>query len=191
VIDDIEEFKVVSHSDSVEYGGFLGGYVNVVTKSGTNQLHGAAWEFVRNDKLDARNPFLPSVNPLKQNQFGANVGGPFVRNKAFFFGSYQGFRQHIGSTALYRVPTAANEAGDFTGELPISNIYSTRPDPTNPGLYLRDPFKCDEGGVPIAPNADGTQTGGTPCQKVPMSMLNQQALLYAKTLFPAPVNTGV
>jgi len=191
VIDDIEEFKVVSHSDSVEYGGFLGGYVNVVTKSGTNQFHGAAWEFLRNDKLDARNPFKPNVNPLKQNQFGANLGGPFIRNKAFFFGSYQGFRQHVGSTALYRVPTPAMMAGDFTGENPIYNIFSTRPDPTNPGSYIRDPFKCDAAGIPIVPNADGTQTGGTACQKVPTSMLNPQALLYAKTLFPAPVNTGV
>src|SRR6266508_3836015 len=56
VVDDIEEFKVVTHSDSVEYGGFLGGYVNVVTKSGTNEFHGALWEFLRNDKFDARNP---------------------------------------------------------------------------------------------------------------------------------------
>ena len=78
MIDDIAEFKVVSHSDSVEYGGYLGGYVNVVTKSGTNDFHGAAWEFLRNEKLDARNPFLPNVNPLKQNQFGGNFGGPIL-----------------------------------------------------------------------------------------------------------------
>ena len=114
VVDDIEEFKVVTHSDSVEYGGFLGGYVNVVTKSGTNEFHGALWEFLRNDKFDARNPFKATVNPLKQNQFGGNIGGPILRNRAFFFGSYQGFRQHVGSTALYRVPTPANIAGDFT-----------------------------------------------------------------------------
>ncbi|MGH9396519.1 MAG: carboxypeptidase regulatory-like domain-containing protein [Terriglobia bacterium] len=103
IIDNIQEFKVVSHSDSVEYGGALGGYVDVVTKSGTNQLHGAGWDFLRNDKLDARNPFLPNVNPLKQNQFGGNVGGPIIKDRAFFFGSYQGLREHIGSTALYLV----------------------------------------------------------------------------------------
>ncbi|HEX5482733.1 MAG TPA: carboxypeptidase regulatory-like domain-containing protein [Terriglobia bacterium] len=88
IIDNIQEFKVVSHSDSVEYGGALGGYVDVVSKSGTNQFHGTAWDFLRNDKLDARNPFLPKVNPLKQNQFGGNFGGPIVKNRAFFFGSY-------------------------------------------------------------------------------------------------------
>ncbi len=191
VIDDIQEFKVVSHSDSVEYGGALGGYVNVVTKSGTNQFHGAAWDFFRNDALDARNPFLPDVNPLKQNQFGANAGGPIVKNRAFFFGSYQGLREHIGSTALYLVPTEAMYNGDFTGQPQIYDIYSTRPDPNKPGSYLRDPFKCDANGSPIAPNPDGTQTGGTPCNKIPMQLMNPLALLYAKTLFPAPINTGV
>ena len=99
VVDDIAEFKVVSHSDSVEYGGYLGGYVNVVTKGGTNNFHGAAWEFLRNDKLDARNPFKANVNHLRQNQFGGNIGGPIMRNRLFFFGSYQGFRQRIGSVA--------------------------------------------------------------------------------------------
>ena len=173
---------MVSHSDSVEYGGFLGGYVNVVTKSGTNEFHGALWEFLRNDKFDARNPFKATVNPLKQNQFGGNIGGPILRNRAFFFGSYQGFRQHVGSTALYRVPTPANIAGDFTGELPIYNIYSTRADPSNPGTYLRDRFMCDAGGTPITPNPDGTQTGGTPCQKVPPQLLHPLALLDRKSV---------
>ena len=97
MIDDIAEFKVVSNADSVEYSGGLGGYINVVTKSGTNQYHGAVWEFLRNNDLDARNPFFLMVNPLKQNQFGFDVGGPVRlphyngRNRTFFFGSYQGF----------------------------------------------------------------------------------------------------
>lgn len=191
IIDNIQEFKVVSHSDSVEYGGALGGYVDVVSKSGTNQFHGTAWDFLRNDKLDARNPFLPNVNPLKQNQFGGNFGGPIVKNRAFFFGSYQGLREHIGSTALYLVPTPAMYNGDFTGQPPIYNPYSTRPDPNNPGSYLRDPFMCDAGGSPITPNANNIQTGGTPCNKIPSQMMAPLALLYAKTLFPAPIDTGV
>lgn len=197
VVDDIEEFKVVSHSDSVEYGGYLGGYVNVVTKGGTNNFHGAAWEFLRNDKLDARNPFKPKVNMLRQNQFGANFGGPVFRNKLFFFGSYQGFRQRIGSTAYYAVPTPTQIAGDFTykvdgttPELPIYNIYSTRVDPADPTKYIRDRFMCDVGGAPIAPNPDGTQTGGSACNKVPTQLLNPFALHYA-TLFPAPISTPV
>jgi len=196
VVDDIEEFKVVSHSDSVEYGGYLGGYVNVVTKGGTNDFHGAAWEFMRNDKLDARNPFRPSVNHLRQNQFGANFGGPIVRNKLFFFGSYQGFRQRIGSTAFYRVPTAAQLAGDFTykvdgvtPELPIYNMYSTVADANASSGYTRDPFMCDAGGSPITPDANGIQTGGTACNKIPSELINPYSAYYA-TLFPAPVDLG-
>ncbi len=102
-LDDIQEFKVDSHNDQTEFGGVLGGVVNVVTKSGANAVHGAGWDFLRNSSLDARNPFFATVNPLRQNQFGANVGGPVIlphydgRNKTFFFGSYEGGRQHSAS----------------------------------------------------------------------------------------------
>jgi hypothetical protein len=197
VVDDIAEFKVVSNADSVEYSGGLGGYINVVTKSGTNEYHGAAWEFLRNNDLDARDPFLPTVNPLKQNQFGFDVGGPVRlphyngRNRTFFFGSYQGFRQIVGSTNLYLVPTAAMYNGDFTGQEQIYNPYSTAPDPNNPGNFTRSPFLCDGGGNPITPNANNIQTGGTPCNIVPTSMFDASTLAYAKTLYPAPINTGV
>ena len=170
IIDNIQEFKVVSHSDSVDYTGALGGYVDVVTKGGTNTFQGTVWEFLRNSDLDARNTFLPSVNPLRQNQFGGNFGGPIKKNRLFFFGSYQGLREHIGSTSLYLVPTPAMEAGDFSGQQQIYNPYSTRPDPNNPGSYIRDPF---------------------PGNQVPQSLMNPLAELYAKTLFPAPINTGV
>ena len=104
IIDAIQEFKVVSHTDNAEFGGVLGGVVNVVTKSGTNELHGAAWEYVRNTAFDA-NPFCfenqtCSPKPFyHQNQFGASGGGPVLipklyngRNKTFFFGAYQGYR---------------------------------------------------------------------------------------------------
>ena len=146
MVDDIAEFKVVSNADSVQYSGGLGGYINVVTKSGTNEYHGTVWEFLRNNDLDGRNPFLPNVNPLKQNQFGFDVGGPVRlphyngRNRTFFFGSYQGLRESIGSTALYLVPTAQMYNGDFTGQQQIYNPYSTAPDPNNPGSFTRTPF---------------------------------------------------
>ena len=197
VVDDIAEFKVVSNADSVQYSGGLGGYINVVTKSGTNEYHGTVWEFLRNNDLDARNPFLPNVNPLKQNQFGFDVGGPVRlphydgRNRTFFFGSYQGLRESIGSTALYLVPTAQMYNGDFTGQEPIYNPFSTAPDPNNPGSFTRSPFECDGSGNPITPNADNTQTGGTPCNKIPLQMFDPSTLAYAKKLYPAPVNTGV
>ena len=77
-LDDIQEFKVDSHNDQPQFGGGLGGVVNVVTKSGTNAVHGAGWDFLRNSGLDARDPFFTTVNPLRQNQFGANIGGPVV-----------------------------------------------------------------------------------------------------------------
>src|SRR5438270_265347 len=76
IVDDIEEFKVQSHNDDASFGGVLGGVVNVVTKSGTRAYHGSAWEFLRNTKLDARNPFLTKVTPFQQNQFGGAFGGP-------------------------------------------------------------------------------------------------------------------
>src|SRR5205807_2505257 len=79
ILDDIQEFKVVSHADQAQCGQVLGGVVNVVTKAGTNDFHGAAWEYVRNSTFDARNPLLPAtakINPLRWNQFGADIGGP-------------------------------------------------------------------------------------------------------------------
>src|SRR6266852_1521616 len=98
ILEDIQEFKVQSHSDEAQFGGVLGGIVNVVSKSGTNNFHGTAWEFLRNTVLDAKDP-LKGLSKLEQNQFGANFGGPVIlphyngRNKTFFFGSYEGFRR--------------------------------------------------------------------------------------------------
>jgi len=75
IVDAIQEFKVQSHNDQAEYGGVLGGIVNVVTKQGTNELHGALWEYLRNDAFDARGYFVPSVQPFKQHMFGVTAGG--------------------------------------------------------------------------------------------------------------------
>src|SRR5438270_2995207 len=101
MIEAIRELKVVSPTGNAEYGSVLGGVVNVVTKSGTNDLHGSGWEYVRNTVFDARSHFLPASSPkpaFHQNQFGGSVGGPVVipklyngRNKSFFFGAYQGY----------------------------------------------------------------------------------------------------
>jgi Carboxypeptidase regulatory-like domain/TonB dependent receptor len=191
ILDDIQEFKVQSHSDEAQFGGVLGGIVNVVTKSGTNNFHGTAWEFFRNTVLDAKNPLKSGAggaSKLSQNQFGANFGGPVIlpfyngRNKTFFFGSYEGFRRAQPSSscnlltpsgtcgAFYNVPTAAELNGDFSallqGPNPIQlfNPFTTRPDPANPGKFLRDPF----------PNNDIS------------SVLNPGAVSLAKAVFPAP-----
>ena len=95
-VDAIQEFKVQTSDFSAEYGRSAGAVLNATIKSGTNQFHGAAWEFFRNDKLDAADYFEDAQDiqkgELRQNQFGATFGGPVIKNKIFFFGDYEGFR---------------------------------------------------------------------------------------------------
>lgn len=139
IIDTIQEFKVNAHNDDPEFGGAVGGIVNVVTKGGTNELHGNAWWFLRNDKLDSRNFFRPSVTPQKWNQFGGTLGGPIVRNKTFFMLGYQGFRLRRPSDRLLRVPTAANLSGDLSDDgRNIYDPFSTRA--AEGGGFVRDQF---------------------------------------------------
>ena len=83
IVDTVQEFKVQSHNDEAEFGQAVGGIVNVVTKSGSNSYHGSLWEFLRNEKLDARNFFLAQRNPLRQNQFGGALGGPLEQFPSF------------------------------------------------------------------------------------------------------------
>jgi hypothetical protein len=148
IIDEVQEFKVVSHTDSAEYGSVAGGVVNVVTKSGTNQLHGSVFEYARNGIFDAQQPFTTSTPDFKQNEFGGVVGGPVVipklyngKNKTFFFGAYQGFRYSLTQAKFIKVPTDAELAGDLSAwPTQIYNPFSTRPDSANPGQYIRDPY---------------------------------------------------
>ena len=107
--DAIQEFKILTHSYSAEYGRNSGSVVNVVTRAGSNAVHGAAWEFNRDDALQARNFFAPTnqAKPkLKQNQFGASFGGPIQRNKMFGFGYYEGHRNTSGQTLNIVVASA-------------------------------------------------------------------------------------
>ena len=107
-VDTIQEFRVSTSAFSAEFGRNAGGVISAVTKSGTNDFHGTAFEFLRNDNLDARNFFdIPDKPEFKRNQFGGTVGGPIVRNKTFFFGSYEGLRERLGRTFVASVPTAA------------------------------------------------------------------------------------
>jgi Carboxypeptidase regulatory-like domain len=148
IIDEIQEFKVVSHTDSAEYGSVIGGVVNVVTKSGTNDFHGSVFEYARNGIFDAQQPFTASRPNFKQNEFGAVVGGPVWipklyngKNKTFFFAAYQGFSYSLTQAKEIKVPTAAELAGDESSwPTQIYNPFSTRPDPANPGQYIRDPY---------------------------------------------------
>jgi len=127
----VQEFKIQTNTYSAAFGEVAGSTINLVTKSGTNVLHGDAWEFLRNDKLDARNffaanqtdPFTGKEIPgsarpeFRRNQFGLDVGGPMRRDKTFFFGGYEGMRQIQGQTEGNFVPTDAEKRGDFSSFL--------------------------------------------------------------------------
>lgn len=119
-IDAIQEFKVQTSNYSAEFGRASGAVVNVGIKAGTNQLHGTAYEFLRNDAFDARSFFSVGLTPLRQNQYGFSLGGPLVRNKVFLFGNYEGQRERRTGTSGYQVPTDAARRGDFTG---LAAIY--------------------------------------------------------------------
>src|SRR5256714_9741232 len=113
-LDSVQEFRLITNSFDAEYGKFSGAVMNAITKSGTNSIHGTVFEFLRNDKFDARNYFDPSRAELRQNQFGYAVGGPFWKNKLFWFTDYQGTRQVVGaSTGFVQVPTDAQRQGVF------------------------------------------------------------------------------
>ena len=128
--DAIQEFKIQTHSYAAEFGRNAGAVVNVVTKSGSNQPHGAAWEFNRDDALQARNFFASPTQAkpvLKQNQFGATFGGPFEKNKLFFFGYYEGYRNKQGSTSNTVVLSEAQRGGDFSGGAAIRDPQTGQP----------------------------------------------------------------
>jgi hypothetical protein len=130
--DALQEFNVQTGNMSAAYGNATGGVVNVVTKSGADQIHGDAFEYLRNYAMDARNYFASSPDPLKQNQFGGTIGGPILKNKLFYFGSYQGTRQNTSANGQVSfVPTAAERTGDFSDLL--------IPPPQGPGIQLIDP----------------------------------------------------
>jgi hypothetical protein len=154
-VDAVQEFKVQTSNFSSEFGISGGGIINVIYKSGTNDLHGSVYEFLRNSVLDANNFFSNrSGTPLasfKRNQFGFSVGGPIVipkvyngHNKTFFFGSYEGLRQRTASTLTATVPTQAERGGDFsqiktTNGTPIT-IYDPLTTTKVGANYLRTPF---------------------------------------------------
>ena len=192
--DSLQEFKVQTSSLPPEYGRFAGGVVNFTTKSGTNQLHGNAWEYLRNRDLDA-NTFFNNTNGTQrpaftQNQFGVNLGGPvFIpkiydgRNKTFFFVDYEGFRQRQGTSYTETVPTPAERGGDLSAL----------------GTTLYDPLTTCNGSAaaPVAgyqPCATGQAqysrtafAGG----QIPTNRLNTTSLALVNRLYPLPNAAGV
>src|SRR5579872_6116062 len=114
-LDSIAEFRILTSNTDAEYGNYSGGLINVVTKSGGNNFHGSAFEFLRNTILDSKGFFSPERSTFQQNQYGGTVGGPIKRDKIFFFSDYQGQRTVQGlETGLVSVPSLANRAGDFS-----------------------------------------------------------------------------
>src|ERR1700674_624724 len=113
-VDAITEFRILTHNSTAEFGNGLGSTTNIITKSGTNRIHGALWEFLRNDAFDTKNYFAKTVEPLKQNQFGATIGGPIRKDKTFFFAFYEGYRNRQGETGGSTVPSLKQRNGDFS-----------------------------------------------------------------------------
>lgn len=122
-VDAIAEFRILTQSAPPEYGGTGGATTSVVTRSGSNRLHGSLYEFLRNDVFDARNFFSEEVEPLNQHQFGGTIGGPFRQDRLFYFAYYEGFRNKQGITTTAVVPTPEERQGDFSGSSqPLLNI---------------------------------------------------------------------
>jgi len=203
-IDDIQEFKVLTYTYSAEYGTRAGPTVLVTTRSGTNNLHGSLFEFVRNTDLDARSDFATSTPKFNLNQFGGSFGGPIRKNKTFFFvdGEQKYQREGIVFTGL--VPTSAMRTGDFSAD-PFGNTLSGigaafKPVIFNPNLVgAANPyFQCDNLGNPLAANTStstanpqyGVQPAGVNCNKIPTNLIDSigKSLL---TIYPAPnANAG-
>ena len=157
-VEGVEEFRIQTNSFSAEYGRTGGGLVTMVTKSGTNQLRGTLYEFLRNSRLDSNNFFANAagrrLGSFKRNEFGANASGPVLfprlydgRNRSFFFASYEGRRVRSGATIMNSLPTELERQGDFSQTLNsagqvrvVYNPFSTAPDPGRPGQFRRDPF---------------------------------------------------
>jgi hypothetical protein len=127
-LDSIAEFRILTSNFDAEYGEFSGGQINVVTKSGTNDFHGDAFEFLRNTNLDSRNYFSPTRGAFDQNQFGGTFGGPIRKNKIFFFGDYQGTRSTQGiASGQISVPSSQDRTGNLSDlATPSNNVFVTR-----------------------------------------------------------------
>jgi outer membrane receptor protein involved in Fe transport len=163
-LESIEEFKVQIGNYDAEFASG-GAVVNVITRSGGNTIHGSAFEFLRNKDLNSRQFFDASEPPFTQNQFGAAIGGPIIRNKMFFFGDYQGLNIHSSQTTIRSVPTATMRTGNFTGY--PATIYD--PSTYNATTNTRQPF---------------------PGNTIPASNLNPIALNLL-AIYPLPILPGV
>jgi len=154
-VDAVREFNLLQHSYGAEYGKRAGGHVVTVTTSGTNQLHGSVFEYLRNSALDARN-FFDATNaapPFKRNEFGASLGGPIKKDKVFLFGNYEGFRQRLALSNVAVVPDAQMRQGLLPCYLATPTACGS-----NPGQYVTVP-NLKTGMLPYASNFWPAPTG--------------------------------
>jgi hypothetical protein len=188
-IDSIQEFKVLTYNYSAEWGTRGGPTVLVTTKSGSNQFHGTLFEFLRNTDLDARSFFATSTEKFNLNQFGASFGGPIKKDKVFFFMDYEEKYQRHGIPFTGLVPSVAMRNGDFShdafGNPTTSNLFNASATQGSDANPMTVPFMCDSSGNPLPAAANGSQTAGTPCNKIPQSLINPigQKLM---NLYPLP-----
>ena len=185
--DSIQEFQVATNNVSPEYGRFAGGVINMATKSGSNQLHGALYEYVRNAALNANSWFdnqqgLP--RPLyTQNQFGAALGGPVIKNKAFFFLNWEEFNLSQATLINTQVPTPAMLTGDFSAvptQLYDPNVTTCAPDGTGIGTYPAGSNRC----------AYTAANGYAGTNQIPASEINQAGLNISKLIFAPATNSA-
>jgi hypothetical protein len=194
-IDDIQEFKVLTYNYSAEYGTRAGPTVLVTTKSGSNGFHGSLFEFVRNTSLDAKSFFATSPEKFNLNQYGGSIGGPIRKDKTFFFvdGEQKSQRHGITFTGLVPSvamrPSATQPFADFTNDPfgnPVTSTVMVGGNPVtvpgivnpsmvgtsiNPAATPNVYFQCN-GGNPLPAAANGSQAHGTPCAKIPASLVN-------------------
>lgn len=164
-VDAIREFQEQTHTDQAQFGGSTGATVNLATKGGTNQFHGSAYEFFRNDRISATPYFATKKGGYHQNQFGGTLGGPIIKNKLFFFGYYDGYRQTQAANNFSILPTTAELSGDFSALLPNTVIY-------DPATYN----SATGHSQPFAGNI------------IPANRLNQGILSVLKAYVPTPTS---
>lgn len=175
--DTLQEFSILQNGYSAVNGRNAGAVINMITKSGTNQLHGVFYDFLRNNDFDARNFFSPIVSPLHRNQFGGNAGGPALlphykgRDRTFWFFAYEGMQQRLGQTSSGTiVPTALERTGDFSQSFVRGSLITVAPPNTVTPANPR--------GVPYPGNI------------IPQSQLDPVALAFTKAFLPLPNSAG-
>ena len=154
-IDAIAEFKILTHTANAEFGSSAGSTTNIITRGGSNQLHGALWEFVRNNKFDSSNMSFNNADEYRQNQFGGTMGGPIRKDKTFLFGYYEGFRvRQAENINNVRVPSALERQGDFSQDGPLFNFFAPGGPAPLPGSKVPlHRSHCGEGGATL-PDAE-------------------------------------